>query len=77
MIAKRKGIVARRSLKKAWSKGVSDHQLKLKVNAEKSAVARPQQRKLLGFSLSRRPVLSVAAHGLLVSGVVVWQGASG
>src|SRR6266852_9332048 len=31
------------------------HQLKLKVNEAKSAVARPQERKLLGFSFSTGP----------------------
>src|SRR3974377_1426761 len=33
------------------------HQLKLKVNEAKSAVARPQERKLLGFSFSTGPAI--------------------
>jgi len=32
-----------------------ERKLKLKVNAEKSAVAQPQQRKFLGFSFTREP----------------------
>jgi RNA-directed DNA polymerase len=32
------------------------HKLKLKVNETKSAVARPQERKFLGFSFTDGPV---------------------
>jgi RNA-directed DNA polymerase len=32
-----------------------NQKLKLKVNREKSAVARPQERKFLGFSFTRHP----------------------
>ena len=34
-----------------------EHKLKLKVNEKKSAVARPQQRKFLGFSFTDGPVI--------------------
>ncbi|MFY9620039.1 MAG: hypothetical protein WAM70_07045, partial [Pyrinomonadaceae bacterium] len=39
-----------------------DRRLRLKVNAEKSAVARPWERKFLGYSLTsnREPRLKVA-----------------
>src|SRR6202140_3440696 len=43
------------------------HRLKLKVNAEKSAVARPQERKVLGFSFTGGATIQrrIAAKALL------------
>ena len=50
-----------------------ERRLKLKVNAEKSAVARPWQRKFLGYSMraksetsDRRPEPAVAGMGVLL-----------
>jgi RNA-directed DNA polymerase len=46
--------------------GFLEQRLKLKVNAAKSAVARPWQRKFLGYSLTahRKPKLRIAASSL-------------
>src|SRR4029079_17195239 len=43
-----------------------DRRLRLKVNAEKSAVARPWERKFLGYSLTsnRKPRLKVAKESV-------------
>ncbi|HEY6351610.1 MAG TPA: hypothetical protein VI636_19585 [Candidatus Angelobacter sp.] len=50
-----------REARKAPEEGI-----KLKVNADKSAVARPGKRKFLGFSLNhgREPKRHIAAKGL-------------
>jgi RNA-directed DNA polymerase len=47
-----------------------ERRLKLKVNAEKSAVARPWQRKFLGYSMTwhREPKLRIAEPSRQVCG---------
>ncbi len=45
-------------------RGLAERRLRLKVNEAKSAVARPQDRHFLGFSLRREPLQGEVEVGL-------------